>query len=511
MFVAAPSTRPASAAMASAARILVAEAARAQQRWAVTPLKQRLAILRNFRRRLAADALPFAQAVERRHAGETIVTEIWPLLEASRYLERRARRILAPRRTATRGWPMPGRARMTVTREPHGVVLIIGPGNYGLMLAAVQALQALAAGNAAIIKPAPGARTALARFAQLLVEGGLPPGLLTILDESPRTAEALLESGVDRVIFTGSSGAGRQVLARAAARLVPAVLELSGWDACIVLDDANIDRVANMLAFTLRTNGGETCIAPRRVLVQASRAAELEERLQTRLREESALPFHSAVAMSAAVLIGDAVTAGARIIAGGVEADSIMGPVVLADVTVDMAIFSTEVFAPLAVISVFDRTDAAVTLANAAPHALGASVFGAVGRARAVAARLNAGLVTINDAVAPLADPDVPLEARAASGFGVTRGAEGLLAMTRAKAVTVPRSRFAPHYTLRPELFAEALAAFVTLVHGDLHGQRSALRTLLATRSGGRRREGAAAPSERRVTSVERYVDRERD
>src|SRR5690606_16405290 len=117
-------------------------------------------------------------------------------------------------------------------------------------------------------------------------EGGLPPGLVTIVDDSAEAAAALLEGRVDRVVFTGSSAVGHQVLARAAAHLVPAALELSGWDACIVLDDARLDSVADALVFTLRSNRGETCVAPRRVIIETGQATELEERLRARLRRE---------------------------------------------------------------------------------------------------------------------------------------------------------------------------------------------------------------------------------
>jgi acyl-CoA reductase-like NAD-dependent aldehyde dehydrogenase len=281
------------------------------------------------------------------------------------------------------------------------------------------------------------------------------------------------------------------VLARAAAHLVPAALELSGWDACIVLDDARLDRVADALVFTLRSNRGETCVAPRRVIIETAQATELEERLRERLRREAEQPFDRRVAASAAALIRDAVAMGARLAAGRVEAGEVTGPVVLADVTSEMTIFSTEVFAPLLQISVVDGPDEAVALANRGEHALGASIFGSARRARAIALRLRAGLVTINDVVAPLADPEVPLAARGASGFGVTRGAEGLLAMTRPKAVTEPRSRFAPHHTQPPATLAEALAALVALVHGDPRAKLAALRALLAT--GRVRRQGLYA------------------
>jgi acyl-CoA reductase-like NAD-dependent aldehyde dehydrogenase len=465
-----------------AARALTAAAAAAQKRWADVPLKRRLAVIRRFRQRLAAAPLALAELIGRRGPGETIASEIWPLLEASRFLERRAARVLAARRPTSRGIPLPGRARLTVIREPYGVVLIIGPGNYGLMLPGVQALQALAAGNAAIIKPAPGAADALAELARALHASGLPDGLLSIADESAETARALLESRIDRVVFTGSSTVGREVLARAAARLVPAALELSGWDACIVLDDANLDRVADAFVFALRTNRGETCVAPRRVLVAAGRCAELEARLRARLLEEREQAFDGPLAARAATLIGDAVATGAYLVAGRSDTARVAGPIVLAGVTSDMPIFSTEVFAPLILISAVDDVDEAVALANRGDFALGASVFGSLRRARAIAPRLNAGLVTINDVVAPLADAEVPLAARRASGFGVTRGADGLLAMTRPKAITEPRSRFAPHHTLRADAFGDALAALSAVVHGAPRAKLRALVSLLGTR-----------------------------
>lgn len=465
-----------------AARTLVCNARIAQQTWAATTLPRRLAVLRRLRHRLADDALGVAATVTRRHVGETVASEIWPLLEAGRYLERHAGKVLAPRRPRSRGWPLPGRARVTVARDPYGVVLIIGPGNYGLMLAGVQALQALAAGNAAIVKPAPGARAALEHFARLLFECGLPADLLTVADDSVESAEALLDAGVDRVVFTGSNAVGRQVLARTAAHLVPTALELSGWDACIVLDDAAPDQVADALVFTLRSNRGETCVAPRRVIVDAARAGEVEECLRARLCRQPPQSFDGRVAARAAVLIEDAIELGARLLAGRIEPGGVVGPVVLTGVTRDMAIFSTEVFAPLLLMSEVDGAEEAVALANRDEHALGASVFGSVRQARRIASRLRAGLVTVNDVVAPLADPEVPLAARGESGFGVTRGAEGLLAMTRPKAFTEPRSRFAPHHTLRPEHLAGALAALAGLIHGSRRSRLRALRALMAAR-----------------------------
>src|SRR5690606_5278577 len=147
----------------------------------------------------------------------------------------------------------------------------------------------------------------------------------------------------------------------------------------------------------LRLNRGETCIAPRRVIVDAARVGPLEQRLTARLAGEPLQPFaDERTAARAGPLVRDALGAGARLIAGRVERDHVAGPIVLADVRDDMAIFHTEVFAPLLLLCPAAEVDEAIALANSGDYALGASIFGSTRRARAVAAQLCSGLVTIN-------------------------------------------------------------------------------------------------------------------
>jgi acyl-CoA reductase-like NAD-dependent aldehyde dehydrogenase len=444
----------------------IARARIGQPAWARTPLRERLRCLRRFRALLAADAAQLAATIGRRPAAETIVAEIIPLLDACHFIEREAPRLLASRRPRARGLPLPGRVRVRIEREPYGVVLVIGPGNYGLMLAAVQALQALAAGNAVVVKPAPGARTALARCAVLLERSGVPRNVLTVVDESTETARALLDGAIDRVVFTGSNGTGRDVLGRISSRLVPAALELSGWDPCVMLDDADPELVAAALAFALRFNGGETCVAPRRVFVGTALSGSLERALAGRPAAIDAIPFNAGISVRLGSLVSDAIARGARLIAGRIRDVSASGPVALAGVTADMPIWSTELFGPILLIHEYADLDAAIAEANRSDFSLGASVFGQEPRALAVADRLRAGLVTVNDVIFPLADPQVPLSARGASGFGVTRGAEGLLAMTRPKAVTRPRARRVTRQAFDLAPPAALLAAYAIVTHG---------------------------------------------
>ena len=260
-----------------------AEARDAQTRWALEPIAHRLRFVRELRHLLAENAeflAVAAVATNDRPIAEKLVSEVLPLADACRWLEKSAARVLASRRAGNRGRPFWLRGfSFEVQRQPFGVVLVIGPGNYPLFLPAVHSLHALAAGNAVLLKPAPGTRSVAQIFAKLACAAGLDPALLTILPESVASARAAIAGGVDKVIFTGSSENGRDVLADLAPTNTPAVMELSGEDAVLVLADADLDLVVRALGFGTRLNDGETCIAPRRLIVVQSVADDLLARL----------------------------------------------------------------------------------------------------------------------------------------------------------------------------------------------------------------------------------------
>ena len=174
----------------------VASARQAQAAWAAQPVQARLAILRRFRHALAASADSLSAAVEQsrpRGPGETISAEILPLAEAIRFLERHAARILAPRHEPSSLTPLwLARIELEIRREPHGVILVIGPSNYPLMLPGIQAVQALVAGNAVLIKPGVGGLPSMEAFRQLLGAAGLNADLCQILSETPECAQEAL-------------------------------------------------------------------------------------------------------------------------------------------------------------------------------------------------------------------------------------------------------------------------------------------------------------------------------
>ena len=176
-------------------------ARRAARAWAARPVAERLRVIRDTRRLIARECEALAATVAHlRPVAETLVAEILPLADAARFLERRAATLLAPR-TPRRGRPLwlLG-VRAEIHREPLGVILILAPSNYPLFLPGVQVLQALAAGNAVCVKPAPGCTEPLSHLADLLTRAGLPDNVLTILDPSMATAEAATHASFDRIV-----------------------------------------------------------------------------------------------------------------------------------------------------------------------------------------------------------------------------------------------------------------------------------------------------------------------
>ncbi|MBN1240449.1 MAG: aldehyde dehydrogenase family protein [Gammaproteobacteria bacterium] len=465
---------------------LLERARRAGADWRRLSVAARVAVLRRFRHRLAADSLQLACRIRCRPVADTLTGELLPLLEACRFVEKRAESLLRPVRCRYRAGIWLRGTTVRVSREPYGTVLIVGPSNYGLMLPGIQALQALAAGNAVIVKPAPGTREALDELRKLLEVSGLPEGLLTISDESVATAEALIDGPIDKLVFTGSSAAGRSVLERAAANLVPATLELSGWDACIVLDSADIERAARAIAFALSFNSGRTCLAPRRILVSRCRYRSLIDRLTALLDRIGPVAFDPAGARAAGKSIAAAIEGGARLVSGALQPDGVTGPAVLVGVDRDQAIFNTEVFGPVAIVMAFDDPARAVATANATPYRLGATLFGSPQQTRALVPDLDAGVVMVNDAIVPAAHPALPIAARGASGHGATRGAEGLLEFTRPKAVASSTARRPLH--LEPPLpqAEPVLAAYIEAAYGKnwVKRTRAAWRALVALTRG---------------------------
>jgi len=402
---------------------------------------------------------------------ESLAAEVIPLVDACRFLERRAGKILATRRSSRRDRPAWLRGvSVSARREPLGTVLIIAAGNYPLLLAGVQTLQALVAGNAVLLKPAPGASRTAVQLQAALATAGLPPGLLTVLPAAPEMAQQAIEQGVDKVILTGSAETGIAVARSAAAQLTPCTMELSGCDAVFVLSDADADRAARCVAFGLGFSGSATCIAPRRVFVDRRVAAAFSSRLLALLRETPPLPVATSAAEEAERLINETVQQGGKLLAGGIRTCEVLSgmlrPVVLQVETADLPLMKADLMAPVLAIMEVEGEDDALRYNDCCPYALGASIFGGTASSTRFAERVPAGCITINDSIAPTADPRVAFGGWKRSGSGVTRGAEGLLEMTRIKAIVTRRSKILPHLLPRKSNLAALLSGYLRLAHG---------------------------------------------
>jgi acyl-CoA reductase-like NAD-dependent aldehyde dehydrogenase len=393
---------------------------------------------------------------------DILVAEVMPLLAACRFLEQQAPRILRPRRPdGARPMWLAG-TRLLVRRVPFGVVLILSPRNYPLLLPAVQAVQAVVAGNGVVVKPAPGCAEPMLYLNDALRRAGLPDGLFRTLPDTAAAGAAALGAGVDKVFLTGGSETGHQVLSQLAETVTPSVMELSGDDALVVLPGARLEVVARAIAYGLLLNGGETCIAPRRILAVGDTGLALVNRLAELLPTlpkchvtlGEAHRLRSALGVAKGRLLGEVPGEGAET----------MRPTVLVASTLEACL--PPLFGPAASLMVVPDVDAAVSIANAGRHALGASVFGPSFDAQSVAKRLRAGCIVVNDLIGPTADPRLPFAGTGASGFGVTRGAEGLLEMTRPQAITSRRWPLSSHYRTLPTSAAPWIARGLRLVYG---------------------------------------------
>ncbi len=429
----------------------------AQPAWDATPLAERARIFLRYHDlvlRHQAELLDLIQletGKARRHAFEevadTAIVARHYAVHAARYLRPERRRGAVPLLTSTR-----------VHHHPLGVVGIIAPWNYPLSLAATDAIPALLAGNAVLLKPDEKTSLTALLALDLLNRAGLPADLFQVVTgHGPELGEPLI-ANVDYLSFTGSTATGRIVAQQAAARLIGCSLELGGKNPMIVLADADLDAAVDGAIRGAFANAGQLCISIERIYLQAAIHDRFLERFLARaraLRLSVALDFEGEVGSlaSAAQLerveahLRDAVERGATILAGGRRRPDLgplfFEPTILAGVRPGMLAFDQETFGPVVAIYPFDSVDDAIARANASRYGLNASIWTRnQRRGRALAARLQAGTVNINDAYAATwASVDAPMGGFKESGLGRRHGAEGILRYTQSQTIAIQRGR----------------------------------------------------------------------
>lgn len=458
---------------------LISRSREAQSSWRMSSPRTRLGLLRSMRNRIAENPRSLLDAIRLTRSGasdsEALISEVLPFLDAIRFLESNAERLLRimHRDNASRPFWLSG-VSLEVHREPFGVVLIIGSSNYPLFLPGVQMVQALASGNTVLIKPGRNASPAMLALRNYFDGAGFPANLITILDESPQTAADCIAAGLDKIWLTGSAETGRAVAKIAAEKLTPMVCELSGCDALIVLPGADPALAARAIAFGLKLNDAQTCMRPHRVLVHQGLEAEFRHELLLQLARLR-IRTNPTLAARLQSLSQVARRQGAVQLQGSYNGET-MTPFIIADVGPDSELWNADIFAPVVALTSFATIKDAVQLHNTCRYGLTVSVFGPEEQARLIATQLDAGTVVINDVIVPTADPRLPFSGRKQSGYGVTRGDEGLLEFTRAKAISVRHSGY--HHLEAPHASDAAMfSGFVAALHG--HGLLNRLRGTL--------------------------------
>jgi acyl-CoA reductase-like NAD-dependent aldehyde dehydrogenase len=442
-------------ATASDVQDAVLRAKAAQLPWQSAGVSDRIAVLQRFQQLLGEQRDAVASLICReagKPAAEALATEVLVVLDAAEFCIRHAHPFL-------RDQPLPhGNLAMKtkrgkLLREPYGVIGIVAPWNYPFSIPAIETLGALVTGNAVVLKPSEFTPLIGLELQRLLYAAGLDPDLMQVVIGEGPSGAALIESPIDKLIFTGSVATGKRVGEAAARRLLPVVLELGGKDPMIVLDDADVEIASSGALWGAFMNCGQTCLSVERCYVHRSLYEPFLEACRTKMAKlrvgnginsevEIGPMIHERQLRIVEEQVEDAVHQGARLLAGGKRlaelGPNFYAPTLLADVNHRMRLMKEETFGPVLPVSPFDNDGEAIRLANDSDFGLAASVWtGSRRRGEAMATGIKAGTVMINDMISCFGIAEAPHGGFKQSGIGRTHGEMGLQEMVQMKYVDV--------------------------------------------------------------------------
>ena len=436
---------------------MVSRAREAQTAWGKILIRDRCAKLRVLRERIMASRVELADAVVRESGKprvEALFADLFVALDSADYWSKYASSALRTQRVPHHSTAAKAKGGYLLY-EPLGVIAIISSWNYPLAIPLSQIIPAVAAGNAVVCKTSDFTPQCGALIEKLFIDAGFPRNLVNVVQGGGEVGQALIDAAPDKVMFTGSVATGRRVAEACARKLIPSVLELGGKDAMIVLADADLDVAASAAVWGSYTNCGQVCLSVERLFVEQSVSEAFTARCVEKTRKLRIGPgsdpstdvgplIRSFHVQRMSDLVHDAVSRGARVLCGG-GARTDLGPnffepTVIANVDSTMKLFQEETFGPILAIQAVRDAEEAIARTNDSPFALAASVWTRdAKRGAAVAHRLRAGAVMVNDAISYFGIAEAPHGGCGASGWGRTHGEAGLLEMAQMKYVDVDR------------------------------------------------------------------------
>ncbi len=435
----------------------VIDARAAQSSWAKLSYSERGRVIMRARSVVLEEMEQLARLISMESGkplAEAISMEITPTLDLMQFFARRTARLLKPEKLDIGQYGLMGRSSRIIYK-PLGVVGIISPWNFPWAIPLGEVVMALMAGNAVVLKPSELTPLTGLKIKEVFNRAGLQEDLLHVLVGDGQTGAALVEAGVDKVMFTGSVATGKRVAEMAARRLIPVVLELGGKDPMIVMEDADLETAASAAVWGAFSNSGQACASVERLYVHERVAPQFIERItaQTRaLRQNIGTNEDTDIgAMSSERQLDivedhvqDALSLGARALTGGRRAPALSGPfyepTILADVTHKMMVMREETFGPVLPVMTFKTEDEAVRLANDSVFGLTASVWTRdVARGTRIAERLEAGTVMVNEVLYTHGIAQTPWGGFKQSGLGRTHGRLGLLELVAPQHVHINR------------------------------------------------------------------------
>jgi len=437
---------------------IVRDARYALTEWQSVSFRSRSEILNRFSDVLLSRRQRLAEIITRENGKplvEAYTSEIVPALDLIKYYTRKTPRLLRDRRVSI-GIPLMKTKKSFVHMEPYGVVAIISPWNYPLLLPLGQIVPALLTGNAVVFKPSEFTPVVGDFIAQLLWEAGVPRKVFNIVQGLGDVGAALVASGVDKIFFTGSTATGRKVSELAARNLTPVSLELGSKDAMIILDDANIEIAASAATWGAFMNAGQTCVSTERCFVHKKIFDPFLESLRQkagRLRVGNGMKpdidvgpiIHRKQFDIIRMQVDEVVSRGAKVVSGGKFTDTdgayFAFPTIVTGAPMDSRLMNEETFGPVLPVVPFESDDEAVELANASKFGLSASIWTADRkRGIQIARRVKAGAVTVNDVIGYYGISDGVVGGVKESGAGRVHGRDGLREMVYPKYFEVERA-----------------------------------------------------------------------